>query len=188
MPCLNGGTDGDGLPPGYNIGENFDEFKDWITKIPYDGSILLKVKAVIDGLKTAGVERVVVLGFCWGVWAACHTAVAFPEDVIATGGAHPSLKLEGLFGGDGDVFQGVKCPVLVLPAGNDSAEEYDLPDGKFVKMFAGPTESVRFDGEVHGFVPRGDVSNEATKAAVEKAMSLLLEFTNKSFAPKTRLF
>eukprot|EP00041_Stephanoeca_diplocostata_P016087 m.312897 g.312897 ORF g.312897 m.312897 type:complete len:271 (-) comp20247_c0_seq2:90-902(-) len=188
VPSLDGGTDGDGLPPNYNIGENFDEFKQWVTKIPFDSRILPKVKTIVEGLKADGVERIVVLGFCWGVWAACHTAVAFPAEVVATGGAHPSLKLEGLFGGDGSVFTGVKCPVLLLPASNDSAEEYDLPEGKYVKLFAGPTESVRFDSEVHGFVPRGDISNETTKAAVEKAMSLLIEFTNKSFAPKTKLF
>lgn len=107
QPAHLGGTDGDGLPQGFSIPDNLPEFVDWVKQVGWDTVVGPKTKSMIDCLKEEGVQRFVVIGFCWGAWAACRTAAAFPDCVVGTGGAHPSLKIETMHdGGNTDVFKG----------------------------------------------------------------------------------
>jgi dienelactone hydrolase len=97
-PALEGGTDGDGLPPGFEIETRGAEFGPWVKNIPW-AAIEPKVKSLIAHVKRQGATSMGVVGCCWGGWAAFHTS-AICVDIVAAVIFHPSCQLEGMFGGD----------------------------------------------------------------------------------------
>lgn len=94
-------------------------------------------------------------GFCYGGHPACW-ASSENADIACGVVCHPSMQLEKFaFGGDCDaLLKSVRCPYLIMPAGND------LPnwgkDGDFGKAFlsspcAGQMEFVNFPEMTHGW-------------------------------------
>ena len=74
---------------------------------------------VLGHIKSKGCDKIVCIGFCWGVWYAfkmsdkfdCFKGIACP---------HPSLGCEGIFGGTAAALaEKVKCPAFLMPANND---------------------------------------------------------------------
>ena len=111
------GTDGDGLPPSFSFEERGGEFIPWIKTVTFEG-IRPKIAASIAVLKSRGVKKIVMTGFCWGAWVLFKAAAEFPE-IIAAAVMHPTVQLEQYaYEGDiGALAAKVKIPVLVLPAG-----------------------------------------------------------------------
>ena len=98
QPPFEGGTDGDGLPPAFDIGARRPEFFDWVKTIPFD-SFKAKVEKLIAYAKEQGATKIGLIGNCWGGWAAWKTA-AMCADFTCGVIYHPSCELEGAFGGD----------------------------------------------------------------------------------------
>jgi dienelactone hydrolase len=149
---------------------------EWLKSHPYDEMIAGDIQECLDYLKTKkGVESFGSLGFCWGGWAIAKSAGAgIPWKVGVC--PHPSLKMEAVFGRDeAEMVSKVHMPFLLLPAGNDP--DNVKPGGDHVKKLEEKGgKSVLFDDMIHGFVTRSDLTVANTKAQVEKALSLALEF------------
>ena len=65
QPALEGGTDGDGLPPDFNIAERGADFGPWAKQIPWHGKCDVQVKSILSYLDSKNVEKIGMAGFCW---------------------------------------------------------------------------------------------------------------------------
>lgn len=190
VPALEGGTDGDGFPPHFNMALRGAEFRPYMATFTFEHFFprMAATKAYLEGL---GFESASFAGFCFGGWLVCRT-LCDPELGGGTvrggqlGGpfwksgaiAHPSIHLEEfVFGGKtAELMARVPVPLLLLPAKGDSPN-YDAPGGEWTSPIS--CESVRFPEQDHGFVPRGDMGNEATANAVMEALALMTAFLAK---------
>ncbi len=66
QPAFQGGTDGDGLPPDFDLGSRMEEFMGWVTTVKWDG-IDKKVNALLAYAKAEGATSIGVVGCCWSV-------------------------------------------------------------------------------------------------------------------------
>jgi dienelactone hydrolase len=82
VPAIEGGTDGDGLPPDFDMSARGKEFGPWITQIPWS-VIQPKVEGLIAHAKEQGAAAIGVVGCCWGGWAAFHTSAICAEVSVA---------------------------------------------------------------------------------------------------------
>ena len=73
QPAFEGGTDGDGLPPTFDLGERGDDFMKWVVTVKWDG-IDAKVKSLLAYAKKEGADAIGVVGCCWGGWACFETS------------------------------------------------------------------------------------------------------------------
>lgn len=147
-------------------------------------------------LRAAGVERVSVVGFCFGAWVAGRMLASMGGSAttpIACGvGMHPSLQMEKmLIKGSSDVQLAKDIgatPFLLMPAGGDPASV--KPGGDVCKVLSearGVPEvdvSVPFEDMKHGWVARGDDAQDAAIARDQaKALELAAEFIARHAAP-----
>ena len=156
QPALEGGTDGDGLPPDFDLGARGADFGPWVTQIPWS-TIEPKVDAILADLNGRGITKIGHLGTCWGAWAGFHTAAS---GKLSCGvNCHPSVQLEGMFGGsDLALAETVKCPQMMLPAGGDN--DNTKPGGEMQAIFdkqpwGSDCVYQEFPEMEHGWVPRG---------------------------------
>lgn len=89
---------------------------------------------------------------------------------------HPSIHLEaGAHGNDDrELCAAVNCPVHLLPAGNDSADDYDAGGRLFSALPEGST-TTRYDAMSHGWVSRGDISKLDVARDVESALKIITD-------------
>jgi dienelactone hydrolase len=180
QPALEGGTDGDGLPPDFDIGARGAEFGPWAKQITWGEVVkpaLVALLAHAKGAAAAAEPKVGVVGCCWGAWAAFHASAEL-EGIGAGVCFHPSAHIEaGLFGGDnGALAAATRAPFLLLPAGNDPTV-YDEGGEMFAALRPG-SATCRFGEMKHGWVPRGDLADEAVRRDVEKALADATAFFN----------
>ena len=139
------------------------EKSDWETIMKADFDALLKE------LQREGIESIGSIGFCFGGWAFSKAASqGFPLKCGVS--AHPSIKIEDMVGGSQlGMMKSFSCPVLLLCAGNDDARCKPGGDVADVVISNGGGSFV-YERMIHGWVARGDVSDEAVKEDTEDAM------------------
>mmetsp|Transcript_109386 Transcript_109386/g.244426 ORF Transcript_109386/g.244426 Transcript_109386/m.244426 type:complete len:268 (-) Transcript_109386:34-837(-) len=173
QPALEGGCNGDGLPPDFSIETRQTDFMKWIKKHSWS-SLQARVEAVFAHLEG---KKVGMVGFCWGGWLLCH-ASALSKSVLCGVIAHPSVGLEQLFGGSpATLASTVQCPILFMPAGNDPpiyAPGGDVFDA--VKAKHAATATIAFPEMQHGWVARGDSNDDKVKRDIEEAVSTMTEY------------
>jgi len=149
---------------------------DWIKQQTYE-KIGPNLKAAVGYLKEKNSDsKIGVLGFCYGTWAFCKGSAEGGIDVDVAVGCHPTSVLENaVFGRDEDAMMAsLKQPTTILWAGNDS-ESYtgDGSNKKAIEETGGKVHD--FPDMLHGWVSRGDVADEAVKAGVESAMTIIMD-------------
>ena len=123
VPPLDGGTDGDGLPPGFDLRTRGSEFLAWIQG-RFDWSTTLKptMHSVMKFTKAQGATRIGVLGYCFGAMVSTLIAAEEPS-VCCMVISHPSLHFfQKAWGGPPPEAMAAKAshvPTLVQPAGDD---------------------------------------------------------------------
>lgn len=157
---------------------------EWLAKFPYEDVVKRDTKDCKDYLKQKGVESIGAIGFCWGVWAvAKESACEGEEDRIKCGvGCHPSILIESfVFGGDDEELAmkaSDNVPLLLNIAGND--KENLMPGSKVAENVTTNGGSlVLYEDMVHGWVSRGDYTQEDVKRSGMNALSSALEFFQK---------
>lgn len=133
-PTIDGGTDDDGLPPGYDLSAH-PEVWGWLSQFNY-GYMKPKIDEIFTYLNQAGVEKIGLMGVCYGGYLVCHSAIEHPN-VVCGVIPHPSIHAEeGLFGGNNaELAKKVHIPLLLLPAGNDPASYLPGGDVSFNSSF-----------------------------------------------------
>lgn len=95
QPSFEGGTDGDALPPDFDLGgPRAGECWPWLAQFKYEGVIKPKIEALLAHLKELGVSSVGSVGFCWGGWCQAHLASEHPE-IACLVTPHPSIHSIG---------------------------------------------------------------------------------------------
>lgn len=73
QPAHKGGTDGDGLPPAFDLATQGEEFMGWITTVKWE-AIEKQVRALLAYAKAEGATSFGVVGCCWGGWPCFETS------------------------------------------------------------------------------------------------------------------
>lgn len=180
QPPLEGGTDGDALPPSFEINaETRPTFMKWI-KDNGTETFAARNAALYSDLKKRGIKACFAVGFCWGGWASFRTAAAVLLELKGILIYHPSVQLEGVFGGDpSKLASQVKCPVALHVCSNDDAKLYDKTSGVIVKTLRKngvATQVEYYPDMLHGFMTRGDMSNALVNRDVLRGIELGVAF------------
>ncbi|KAG6613705.1 putative endo-1,3-1,4-beta glucanase [Phytophthora cinnamomi] len=170
-------TDGDYL-------NDTDGLVDWFKKYTFAEDFAPRIQDAVNYLKgEAGAERIISYGMCWGSWVGATQTTQADPVVLGHVSFHPTWIVENMLKGDGAVdklAESVKVPQLLMAAGDDP--DFVKPNGSVHKIFQaradiGPKSDVLlFADQNHGWVHRGDMSNDATKAAVMKAWHAAVKF------------
>jgi dienelactone hydrolase len=106
----------------------------------------------------------------------------YPDRVQCVVAPHPSIHHEeASHGRDAVVLAAaVKCPLRLLPAGNDT-DRYREGGDIFQKLKESNEQSdvIDFPEMQHGWVIRGDTADEAVRRDVDLAMDLLVEYVDR---------
>lgn len=128
-------------------------------------------------------DKVACLGFCYGGWVSGRAVALEGFPAKAAVGIHPSWKIETIFSKkEEDLAAKVnKTPFLFLAASNDDLKVGTpvveaLAKGRGVEQ---DKVSIEFPEMKHGWVPRGDSSDEKVKADQEKATTLAVDFVKE---------
>lgn len=178
-PPLHGGVDGDGVGPSAPR----EEYPPWMRSFAWQ-DLRNKIASYIAFLRSMGVTKICMVGFCWGSWVVFKATADFP-DISAVAAVHPSLQVEEAFGGSVEALaKRVHVPTLVLPAGNDP----DIYRAGGVVVDALRSNNAKsawsddFKDMVHGWVPRGDIADPNVSAKVRQAMERVADFLHASAA------
>lgn len=79
VPALEGGCDGDGLPPNFEMGKRGGDFVAWIKTIPFEGAVKPRMAAVLAYLKGEEVSKIGMVGYV----AAARTLLGWFVDTLA---------------------------------------------------------------------------------------------------------
>ena len=135
-------------------------------------------KIVYPYLEKKGVKRIGMVGFCWGAYMVFSASA---DERINTGVSfHPSIdryKETPL-----QLAQGVKCPQLVLPGGNDpkAVKEGGVVEKALKEKFGDKAIVKTFKEMKHGWVNRGDVKKANVARDVKEAMDLAIDYLQKN--------
>ena len=135
-------------------------------------------KIIYPYLEKKGVKRIGMMGFCWGGYIVfCASA---DERINAGVSCHPVLdrsKETPL-----QLAQGVKCPQLVLPAGNDPKviKEGNVVDKTLKEKFGEKALVKTFKDMKHGWVNKGDLKKPKVAKDVKEAMDLAIDHLQKN--------
>ena len=161
------------------------EFGPYMQSITWDGMLKPRIKAILDYLADNGINKVSMSGYCWGGWVCVKSYADFGDKIAAITIPHPSITLEDrVYGGSSlELCSKVKCPVLLLPAGNDP--DVYRPQGELYEVLKSNNSasevSLDFTLMTHGWVPRGDLTQDGVSDCVQKAIDLMLAYYAKNF-------
>lgn len=159
-----------------------DTGKDFLKQFTW-ANLEPKLDKAITHLKSKGCTSIGAVGFCWGAWVVFKLSAT--GKIQAGAGCHPSIKVGPLLFGEveEDLAKAVKCPQLLCPAGNDP--DNVKPNGALVDIVSGAgyeCKSVEFPEMVHGWVIRGDASQENVARDVTGALGLVSGFFARHLA------
>jgi dienelactone hydrolase len=178
QPAFNNDAE-DGLPGNFDWSSQGTEFGQYMLSLPWEGSLKPRIASILDHIQSLGDKSIVMTGCCWGGLVLAWAAGDY-QDIIKAGVIfHPSLSLEErIFGGNSaKVAEKIKCPILLMPAGNDPPIYRTGGDVlETLKSNNSKSNFIDFPNMQHGWVSRGDVSDPDTKEAVQKALTEAFTF------------
>ncbi len=171
--------DADGLPGNFDWATQGGDFGTYMLTLPWEGSLKPRIESILTHIKSLGDKSIVMTGCCWGGLVLAWAAGEFQDTIKAGVIFHPSLSLEErIFGRNpAKVAEKIKCPILLMPAGNDP-DIYRTGGDVLEALKSNNSKSnfIDFPSMQHGWVPRGDISDPDTKEAVQKALSESFNF------------
>lgn len=203
MDPLEGGTDGDALPPNFDFGSRIMEVVALSNKGGAwnpEGVTVDKAEKVVKAMLASGVVKFGIIGFCYGGWLGMYLAGRLPaSQLVCAAGAHPSIFIgEKNNGGDPlELTAKSNCPWVLYPCGAADAggmaegPEYDAGGSLYEaleKKFPGKNRTHRMEKMNHGFMTRGSITGEegeSTKAAItEVVQDMEAFFASHSLRPQ----
>jgi len=165
----------------WNEKKDWAHFKEWVTKKEFQWQRVSKIlEDAFAYYSKAGVTKIGIAGFCYGGYIGFKASATGKVNAsVAFHSAHANL---GPWVGDeqNKLVENVKCPQLMLPAGNDDASVKE--GGADQKLLSQkPFECVfkDFPDMSHGFVSRGDISDPKVARDVRAAVDLAVSFFKK---------
>jgi dienelactone hydrolase len=158
-----------------------DEKMPFIKRISDPKSVKADILSVMGQMKKQKVSRMGFCGFCFGGYAAFIASQTGLLDCAI--GVHSSIKIFNFHGSNElEAADKCTCPQMLLQASNDA--ENTKPGGEVDKFLATKpfgSECVfrEFKDMLHGWVPRGDLSDPAVHRDVDESMSTIVGFLNE---------
>ena len=175
-----------------DIGKNMDSFVPWLKRNfnPGNPEVVAAVEAVKAYLVAHGVEAFAWYGFCGG----CNVGTLLSQSTtpavkgaVAVHSAYPALANTGGPSYDA-LFGAAKCPHLIIPAGNDNGKETRETIPAIIRDKAKQEcRVVPFEDQVHGFVPRGDLSDAKVVAGRDAALKEMAAFFSTVLGGKSKV-
>jgi len=162
-------------------GADFAKFGEWVIKFPWSKLEKDIFEKIVPFLEKQGVKKFGSIGFCWGAWVVFHASAS--EKFYAGVSAHPSVRVAGMLGeNELELTKAIKCPQLLMPAGNDP--ENVKKGGDHIvelkkKSFGDKCEVVEFSDQNHGWLPRGDINKPEVAKGVKEGMEQAILFFQK---------
>jgi len=152
--------------------------------------VMRDVKALLPWLHDHDISQFGCAGFCFGGWCVAES-LSLPNTPFSCGvGMHPSFNVSKMYGGtEEEVAKGVgSSPILLLPAGNDSAsvKPGGGSTGILAKARGVAEESVSrpFADMVHGWMTRGDENDPLVARDQRLTMELCSSFLKEHMVAK----
>eukprot|EP00949_MAST-11_sp_MAST-11-sp1_P000376 g376.t1 len=150
--------------------------KEFLQKHTWD-TLEPKLDESIQILKEKGATKIAAVGFCWGAWVVFKLSTT--GKISAGASCHPSIKVGKILFDEeeNDIASKVKCPQLLLPAGNDPDNLKD--GGELVGIVRGlgvDCETTEYPEMLHGWVIRGDATQPAVARDVKAAVDQVTAF------------
>ncbi|TMW64446.1 hypothetical protein Poli38472_013068 [Pythium oligandrum] len=153
---------------------------EWLIRTDYSTVLKPSIDDAIAYLKQeAQVDHILSYGYCYGAWIGARLSTDSPPRIEGHVSFHPSWLTENSTnGGPGTMekmTEAIKVPQLLLSGSNDPAQFH--PGNSVEKILkANPTigvlsQVVDYEYVKHGWVNRGDLSDEKVKAAADDAWS-----------------
>ncbi|TMW64448.1 hypothetical protein Poli38472_013070 [Pythium oligandrum] len=160
---------------------------EWMRKTDYDSVMKPSIDDAIAYLKQeAQVEDIVCYGYCLGSWVGARLSTLSPSVIKGNVSFHPSWTWENMVNGEGaleKLTDAITVPQLLLSVSNDPDA---VRTGGLVEKIlkeksdiASLSEVVDFEHVKHGWVNRGDLSDEKVKIAVDEAWGRARAFIKK---------
>lgn len=194
MDPVEGGTDGDALPPGFDVGSRIKEVVALSSPTGAwnpENVTMAKAETVVRAMLASGVVKFGIIGFCYGAWLGMYLAGKLPaSQLVCAAGAHPSIVAgeRGLGRDPVALASRSNCPWAVYPCGEPDdggmaeGSEYDA-DGSLYRAleekFPGKNRTHRMRKVSHGFMTRGPITGaagEGTKAAILEVVQGMEDF------------
>jgi len=159
----------------------------FIKTFPYSGPRKDMIDCVLPFIDCKGIDKIGLLGFCFGAWVNFHLCgdEKISKRFICAANIHPSINVEqSVFGNDQlELADKVQCPQLLIPAGND--DDNIKEDGIITKKlqskpFGGRCVVKTFPDMAHGWVSRGDVTQEKVARDIKLALEMTFDFFQKN--------
>jgi len=124
-----------------------------------------------------GAQRFGSVGTCWGSYLVMK--VSARKEFKAGASWHPShTRICPVLGeSESALLQDVRCPQLLLPAGNDALET--KPGGLAHQILGDQAEFLEFPEMLHGWTSRGDMQVDSVCRDVKMALQRTLQFFEK---------
>lgn len=169
----------------YPIPETYlDTWHDWLKLQDFESVLLPRIQDAMAYLKTeAHVTSFASYGYCWGGWVGAHLSTLAMVDFKGHVSFHPSWQVENMLHGEGSVeklARRIVVPQLLLSACDDC--DFLQAHGSVHQILtanlsiAALSDVVDFPDMHHGWVNRGDLSDEAVRAGVQKAWHAAINF------------
>lgn len=183
-PCFEGGTEGDGLPPGFDEENRAAEMKTWLMKYTWE-SFRPKVQAAVVKLRSDGCKRIAGVGFGFGAWIISKMSVDVGEFV---GSAHmyPETETFELMNSRDPEMLAKKMRGAVFFITCASCSETYGVEGEIyetvLENYCG-TEIGHFPDMQAGFPIRGDCAKPGVRPNTEKAVAMATRHCRKFLWP-----
>jgi len=162
---------------------DFSKFREYLLNDAAWTDNLVKgiATAVIKHITDFGINKIGVIGFCWGTWLAIKMAQTFPNLIKAFGGPHPSHPpiLAAFEEDSSSVLKSLsKIPMIILTAGDDKPE---AKPGAANQIAHNNSDDVFFEYKemAHGWVSRGDIKKDNIQRDFDDAMQKFVAFYGK---------
>jgi len=183
-PCLQGGTDGDGAPPGFDPDANPVELKKWLMLYLWE-NYEVKIKTVAQHLRQQGAKRIGGVGFGFGAWVTCYTSVLCKDMVGAVLASPLACEIEEMNGGDPYVMATrMGCPALIMHTPTDR-KCYHLHGDIYetIKERHDTCDVESFDKMAHGWLLRGDASTASVREGIADGVMALQKYLRHRMWP-----
>jgi len=168
--------------------ETMPQLLGWLKNFPWEDRLKKDFEKLLKHMQDKQISEYGLIGFCWGAWfifKASSLDESFRPTLKCGVDCHPSLGLDGLFGGnEATLAKAVRVPQLIFPAGNDPANVKE--GGEVIEilrnspLIAGPEQNrvgvFVYPEMTHGFMTRGDVSKPEVARDVKDALQKIIPF------------
>lgn len=184
-PTLQEGTDGDGLPPDFQVGSRPSDLRQWLLKYLWE-TFKPKIDVAVVHLRNNQVKRIAGVGFGFGAWAACQ-ASAIVNEFVCNVLFYPEVHwMEALVDGNPHrLFHRIRGPVALMPS-KDNPKMYDFDGDLFeiaLKRFPNQCEHFPETNMASDWVLRGDISDKSVKASTKRSVLSGAKFARKFLWP-----